>query len=61
MLKKKQWKCQKKKPDKGTNMTVESSNANTTTDHPRQRKKLREQKKGGKQFKTVVILKIWIW
>ena len=39
-------------------MTVESSKANITIDHPRQRTKFREQKKDGKQFKTVVILKI---
>ena len=39
-------------------MIVESSKTKTRINHQRQRKKLRKQKNGGKQFKIVVIGKI---
>ena len=43
---------------KAQTTTPESSKAKITIIHPRQRKKLCEQKNGGKQLKTVVIGKI---
>ena len=38
-------------------MTVESSKANTTIDHPRQRKKLRKQKKAENNSKLLLYWK----
>ena len=49
---------QEKNLTKTQTMIVESSKAKTRINHQRQRKKLRKQKNGGKQFKIVVIGKI---
>ena len=64
VIKKNNENVKRKNPTKAQTITFESSKAKTTIIHPRQKKKKKKNsqtKNGGKQFKTVVIGKIWLW